>query len=188
MSEQMNEFSEGRLGWLRELTRGSGHIDFELARELLDEIYRLRAQLLEDRERCACGCDIADHENYGEDGEGCDNPAHECLRTSTAIVAMLTALRARMDLLTEQNAVLEESARWCASCGQLMPTHSEDCGRWPLVLEQLTKERDDLRAEIELLRAYLDAVGFDKEDLDRWIKYAHAASEWRALRASEKET
>lgn len=46
----------------------------------------------EPRSVCICGCPIAEHENYGEDGESCGRD-HECLRVDPAVLTLVTRLR-----------------------------------------------------------------------------------------------
>lgn len=41
---------------------------------------------------CACGCPDAEHESY-EEGLSCANDQHDCVRTSAAVLSMLTNLR-----------------------------------------------------------------------------------------------
>lgn len=52
---------------------------------------------------CACGCDAAAHESYGEDGESCGRDDHDCYRTSKAAVMDL-AIRREALVLAEGRA------------------------------------------------------------------------------------
>lgn len=56
---------------------------------LLAQVNELRPVCEESNAVCACGCPPDEHENYGEDGECCNNPEHKCVRTSYAVAAML---------------------------------------------------------------------------------------------------
>lgn len=58
---------------------------------------------------CACGCPVADHDNYGEDGEQCDHQEHECYRTSKVALAELTKLR--LLLLAAETQLTKAQAR-----------------------------------------------------------------------------
>jgi len=58
-----------------------------------DEIRRLREELSEERHFCICGCPMDEHENYGEDGFGCDNPNHECVLVCAAAAEIAKSLR-----------------------------------------------------------------------------------------------
>lgn len=65
-------------------------------REKDEEIARLTGELAGDRAVCLCGC--VEHENYGEDGESCENEDHVCIRVAlgvrqTAEAAVATARR-----------------------------------------------------------------------------------------------
>lgn len=62
---------------------------------------RLKLVLVESNEVCVCGCDADQHENYGEDGEGCGNDSHECVRTCIAIRDKFTAAREALKGLVE---------------------------------------------------------------------------------------
>jgi len=53
--------------------------------EIEGEVRSLRQQLAEDRAVCLCGCTPEQHENYGEDGEGCEREDHNCLRVAVAV-------------------------------------------------------------------------------------------------------
>jgi len=57
------------------------------------EMKRLTEVCKESNSVCACGCPPGDHESYGEEGECCGVEGHECIRTSRAVLAMLTRLR-----------------------------------------------------------------------------------------------
>jgi NTP pyrophosphatase (non-canonical NTP hydrolase) len=50
---------------------------------------------------CICGCPMNEHENYGEDGLGCENPHHECIPTSHAVLNIAQDLRAEVERLRE---------------------------------------------------------------------------------------
>ena len=58
----------------------------EALKEIADEAFGV----------CICGCQLSEHENYGEDGEQCENEMHECIRTSKAAYAVVHTLRARL--------------------------------------------------------------------------------------------
>src|SRR3990167_2076006 len=60
-------------------------------------------------------------------------------------------LEAENSLLQEQNNINRESAKFCPSCGYLLPNHSDDCGRYPLVVK-------DLQAKIAMLTEALDKI------------------------------
>jgi hypothetical protein len=60
------------------------------------EIERLREVCAESNAVCICGCPADVHENYGDEGECCENPTHECLRTSKAVYAVIHQLRQQL--------------------------------------------------------------------------------------------
>lgn len=90
----------------------------------MDEIERLREFAAEGAAVCSCGCPPEDHENYGEDGEGCTNPDHVCMRTSRGVLSELTAHRARIAKLEKvaealahfHDRIHEEGDDMCAAC------------------------------------------------------------------------
>lgn len=63
------------------------------------EVERLRAELqaqTSDLTECTCGCPLAEHESYDEDGIACGRDGHECLPCWPAAATMLRDLRARL--------------------------------------------------------------------------------------------
>lgn len=63
------------------------------ALKMFDEIWQ---ELLGDRAVCICGCPDADHDNYDEDGEGCGNIEHQCLRVASGVLEIANGLRAQV--------------------------------------------------------------------------------------------
>lgn len=55
-------------------------------------------------------------------------------------------------LLQEQNESYHKSANFCASCGLLLPFHTEECGRFPKVVKHLQKTIDTLRFRLARMR------------------------------------
>jgi hypothetical protein len=58
-----------------------------------EEVGRLKKELSEERRFCICGCPVDQHENYGEDGLGCENPNHECVLVCAAAASIADNLR-----------------------------------------------------------------------------------------------
>ena len=98
----------------------------EALKEIADEAFGV----------CICGCQLSEHENYGEDGEQCENEMHECIRTSKAAYAVVHTLRARLAAVeAERDKAIDENIRL---------TNAE--------IEALRAERDRLKAAMERLR------------------------------------
>jgi len=57
---------------------------------------------------CVCGCPNEQHENYGEDGEACEDDTHECNRASRAVLASVAKLRAEKAALQQENETLRQ--------------------------------------------------------------------------------
>ena len=57
---------------------------------------------------CVCGCPNEQHENYGEDGEACEDDTHECNRASRAVLASVAKLRAEKAALQQENETLRK--------------------------------------------------------------------------------
>lgn len=79
-------------------------------RALVDKADELKAQLVESNEVCVCGCPPDQHENYGEDGEGCEDDSHECVRTCIAVRDMMQAERKQNAALKAQEKQLRAQA------------------------------------------------------------------------------
>jgi len=91
----------------------------------------------------------------------------------------LAAAKAEIDLLLEANAALKEAAKSCPSCGLLLPDHSEDCGRYPLVVEHLRAEIQELRnRQKALVEALILADPFTHVDVSR----GPAIDGWQEMR------
>lgn len=78
-------------------------------RRLVAEVEQLTVIANESNAVCACLCPVNEHENYGEEGESCENPNHECVRTSHAVANILAARKADIERLTERVQDLELS-------------------------------------------------------------------------------
>ena len=63
---------------------------------------------------CICGCPVAEHENYGDEGEACEHPEHECLRTSKAVYAVIYTLRAKLAAPSPAAERIAELEQKCA--------------------------------------------------------------------------
>jgi hypothetical protein len=94
-------------------------LDLLDAHRELEEKDREIERLMEMNSVCICGCPISEHENYGEDGEACDNPDHECLRTCPAIVAMFAKERTARKQAERERDEARKALLW-------FWTHSDD--------------------------------------------------------------
>ena len=91
----------------------------------------------------------------------------------------IDALRARVDLLTEQNKALEESAKSCPSCGFLLPNHADYCGRHEVVINELRAELADLKDG--LTAAHMDGFASGKAEATEMLR-----EEVARLKAAER--
>jgi hypothetical protein len=124
----------------------------------------LRERLAEDNEVCVCGCPTDEHESYGEDGEGCGNDDHECVRTCIAVRGIVRSLReqladlrkgwvvasssiiklerqlaAKDEVLAEFRIQHELACEQLAEAQELYQGHDEAIGKWyEEKIEQLT--------------------------------------------------
>jgi len=57
---------------------------------------QLTKALAEAQAVCVCGCEPTEHESYGEEGESCGVPGHDCFRTSKAVVMLMASLRGEL--------------------------------------------------------------------------------------------
>jgi hypothetical protein len=81
---------------------------------LVARIRELEEMVMEDNAVCVCGCPPEAHEDYGEDGESCENDSHGCLRTSEAAASMLEEMReeiARLQKKATEAATLVRKAK-----------------------------------------------------------------------------
>lgn len=87
--EELAAIKARQLEW----AKGEYALDAELIHEdlpaLVAAVERLTVVATESNAVCACLCPLNEHENYGEDGEGCGNPYHDCVRTSHAVANIL---------------------------------------------------------------------------------------------------
>ena len=60
------------------------------------------------------------------------------------------------ELLSDQNNALELSSKHCASCGLLLPNHADECGRYPVVVEELQRQLDDKTAAFSAMSSLQD--------------------------------
>lgn len=74
-------------------------------------------EALEELSACVCGCPLADHENYGEDGISCEVEGHECLHCYPAVAQMFKTLTERVAALERRAVAAEED--WQTSVGDL---------------------------------------------------------------------
>lgn len=89
----------------------------------------------------------------GEECSECRQQSDSLADLAPQLADALEQVTAENALMREQNAALEVSATYCASCGYLAPNHADGCGRWELMLEQVTQERDRLTAQFEHIKA-----------------------------------
>jgi len=82
-------------------------------------IAALEAEIGVDRAVCLCGC--AEHENYGEDGESCENERHVCIRVSRGVRSLYATLESQRDELVR--ALEDAVARGCTYCFWSWPLH-----------------------------------------------------------------
>jgi hypothetical protein len=106
---------------------------------LLDENERLKEVNGELQSICICGCPLDAHENYGEDGMGCENPYHECVLISHA------AFNIMEEIIRRLKAESVNSFAQCDSCGGLHPkTPNGTCGPCKEI-ERLKEENKELK-------------------------------------------
>ncbi len=87
---------------------------------------------------CSCGCPESEHENYGEDGQACENEDHQCVPTNRAVITMLNDLRARA---THAEAQLEE---YHQKNNALLHAHDDLMA----VFTEVEAKRDALRTQL----------------------------------------
>jgi hypothetical protein len=115
----------------------------EIATIVQQENASLRERLAEDNEVCVCGCPTDEHESYGEDGEGCGNDDHECVRTCIAVRGIVRSLReqlAKAQVIHERNGWLNTEvsrlAERLASCEKIAESRKNN---WHKASEKLAE-------------------------------------------------
>ena len=132
---------------------------------------------------CACGCPVADHEGYEEDGEDCGRDGHDCYRTSQSALAELTTLRAQAGALV---TLREEHGRIEAVIRSVFPVENSEDGD-PLYV--CMNENGDVWMEADTLAdAVEQLVGAMTQLEDRLHQRAALAASAPAVPASTSDS
>lgn len=120
---------------------------------LTQERDEAREQLADSAAVCVCGCPVAEHESYGEDGASCDDPAHECFRVSKAAYAAVHDLRETVTALRDNNAAVkvmfdERSARCAILTAALEELYATVKGECPSLLNEDSGGSAQLDAQV----------------------------------------
>lgn len=88
------------------------------------------------------------------------------IREAVEFEERIAALESRLAINEAALIDAQKSMQMCASCGWLLPNHAEECGRYPLVVEQLrarlaevapvVEAAERLEPHIRTLSAYMD--------------------------------
>lgn len=120
---------------------------------LLDEYEHLKAELVEERRFCICGCSVSEHENYGDEGLGCDNPQHECVLVCAAAASIADELHKEIERLKAE--------------------HSKIYGNWERCCNEvvlLKKQIEQMQSEVEMADMIGSAWHKDVKELDELRK------------------
>lgn len=74
--------------------------------------------------------------------------------TVAAYEAKLAALESRLALNEAALIDAQKSMQMCVSCGWLLPNHAEECGRYPLVVEQMKARLAEVAPVVEAAEAW----------------------------------
>lgn len=133
--------------------------------EVAGRIERLCEDLKQERAVCLCGCEPSNHENYGEDGESCEDESHECLRVAPAVLGAVNRLRAENAELARLRPLAEAGERMQEALESLTvraESFAESAYQWPE--ESRPKDIWLLRNSIAAAKALLPAERPAKEE------------------------
>ncbi len=132
---------------------------------LLATIYVRDAEIKRDRAFCICGCPDSEHESYGEDGESCENPRHECTRVCAAAASIVESLRFEVARLTE--ITNDAQRRLDVAREERDEIYADRAGKQSLI-EQWEKRYNDDLAEIARLQEERDKAREEKAELEQF--------------------
>jgi len=100
---------------------------------LVAELRQAREEIAEDRAVCICGCPNEVHENVGapDEGEQCENEAHECFRVCVAARdALRDERRSNASLRAQLEEAKRDSERWQRKAEALYERGGTSYGEW----------------------------------------------------------
>ncbi len=124
---------------------------------------RLLERIRQDNAFCICGCPDSEHESYGEDGESCENPRHECVRVCAAAASIAESLRAEVARLVgegqRKDGEIAEAREDLYAAESSRDAYQEEAKAHRLGLDSACSVIATKDAEISTLKSKLRSVG-----------------------------
>lgn len=94
---------------------------------------------------------------------------------------IIVQLETELQLLKEANKDLEESAKYCPSCGYILPNHSEECGRYPKVVKELSDKLIKLQERVKKVFTKYEKLS-KKSTGNEFVRYCEIETDlWNLL-------